>query len=69
MKERWQESGDILLENLSAYWKEKSLDKKRMPHPLLGKITVREMLYITVFYSRHHLTNIEQKINIFSADT
>lgn len=35
-------------------WKEEDLDKYNLPHPLLGKITVREMLYFTIYHVQHH---------------
>ena len=35
-------------------WDEASLDRYRLPHPLLGKLTVREMLYFTLFHLAHH---------------
>jgi hypothetical protein len=31
------------------------LDSYLLPHPLLGKLTVREMLYFTVYHTEHHL--------------
>lgn len=43
-----------------AKWDEKSLDKYLLPHPLLGKLTVREMLYFTCYHTEHHL-NLMQK--------
>ena len=33
-----------LLDAAIAGWKESALDRARLPHPLLGPITVREML-------------------------
>ena len=39
-------------------WNEKDLDKYRMPHPLLGKLTVREMLFFTIYHTYHHLKSI-----------
>lgn len=36
-------------------WKEKDLDKYLLPHPLLGKLTIREMLFFTIYHNRHHL--------------
>jgi DinB superfamily len=38
------------IENFS----EKELDILMLPHPLLGKITIREMLYVTLFHVEHH---------------
>lgn len=33
---------------------EKDLDTLVLPHPLLGKLTIREMLYFTVYHVGHH---------------
>jgi hypothetical protein len=42
-----------LTSQLNKY-SEKDLDKLLLPHPLLGKLTVREMLYFTIYHSEHH---------------
>ncbi|HLF44797.1 MAG TPA: DinB family protein [Chitinophagaceae bacterium] len=34
---------------------EEDLDKYILPHPLLGKITLREMLFFTIYHNEHHL--------------
>jgi len=34
---------------------EATLDKYILPHPLLGKLTLREMLFFTIHHNRHHL--------------
>lgn len=31
------------------------LDTFILPHPLLGKLTLREMLYFTIYHAEHHL--------------
>ncbi len=36
---------------------EKDLDHYILPHPLLGKLTLREMLYFTIFHVNHHWQN------------
>ncbi len=30
------------------------LDELMLPHPLLGKLTLREMLYFTAYHAQHH---------------
>lgn len=35
-------------------WSERALDRYRLPHPLLGNLTTREMLWFTVFHTAHH---------------
>ena len=36
-------------------WSERALERYRLPHPLLGKLTVREMLFFTLYHNAHHL--------------
>lgn len=36
-------------------WKEADLDRYVLPHPLLGKLTVRTMLLFTYYHMQHHL--------------
>ncbi len=35
-------------------WSEEDLDNYILPHPLLGKVTVREMMYFTAYHAHHH---------------
>jgi hypothetical protein len=35
-------------------WDEAALDRYRLPHPLLGKLTLREMLFFTLYHVGHH---------------
>lgn len=36
-------------------WKPKDMTVYLLPHPLLGKLTIREMLFFTVYHTEHHL--------------
>ncbi len=45
----------------ASRWDEKSLDKFTLPHPLLGKLTVREMLFFTMYHNLHHLNNVRRQ--------
>lgn len=36
-------------------WKEEHLTKYLIPHPLLGKMTFREMMFFTIYHTEHHL--------------
>lgn len=38
----------------TSKWSEEQLDEYIFPHPLLGKITIREMLYFTAYHADHH---------------
>lgn len=42
-------------------WTEEELDSYQVPHPLLGKLTVREVLYFTAYHNEHHLTALQQR--------
>jgi hypothetical protein len=39
--------------NINGY-SETQLDTFILPHPLLGKITIREMMYFTIYHAEHH---------------
>lgn len=39
--------------SLDAY-SEDELDQYILPHPLLGKLTLREMLFFTIYHVKHH---------------
>jgi hypothetical protein len=43
-------------------WPERALDARQLPHPLLGSLTVREMLLFTVYHNRHHLENVQRRL-------
>jgi hypothetical protein len=42
-----------LCKKVNAY-NEEQLDYYILPHPLLGKLTLREMLYFTIYHVEHH---------------
>lgn len=42
-------------------WSEWSLDHLVMPHPALGKLTAREMLFFTVYHNCHHVQNVARR--------
>jgi hypothetical protein len=41
-------------------WSDKDLDSMLLPHPLLGKLTMREMLYFTIYHAQHHQLIVER---------
>src|SRR6185369_6710340 len=52
------------LERAIEPWSETALDRYRMPHPLLGKLTVREMLFFTLYHNLHHIQNVARRTGI-----
>lgn len=43
--------------------KVEDLDRSVLPHPLLGKLTLREMVNFTIYHNLHHLQIINQTVN------
>ena len=44
-----------------ARWDEAALDRYQLPHPVLGLLTVREMLAFTVYHTAHHLRRVAER--------
>jgi hypothetical protein len=45
-------SGELV--SVAEKWEENDLDRYQLPHPLLGKPTIREMLYFTIYHNLRH---------------
>ncbi len=43
-------------------WKDEQLDHYIAPHPLLGKITLRELCYFTIYHTNHHLLICKERL-------
>jgi DinB family protein len=41
---------------------DQELDTLQIPHPLLGNITLREMLYNAIYHVKHHQAQIEENL-------
>lgn len=54
MLDRWTTIEHKLTKRIQK-WDDKKLDNYIVPHPLLGKILIREALFFTVFHTFHHL--------------
>ncbi len=51
-----------LTRNLNKF-SESELENIVLPHPLLGKLTMKEMMYFTIYHAEHHLTLTENNIS------
>lgn len=51
---KYQKMSERLMLKVSAM-EENELDHYLLPHPLLGKLTLREMLFFTIYHTYHHL--------------
>jgi len=51
--EQWSKAS-IELVLVSEKWNDNDLDGYVLPHPLIGKLTIREMLFFTIFHNLRH---------------
>ena len=58
---RWGRVNGRLCAGL-APWSERELDRIGMPHPLLGRLTTREMLFFTLYHDRHHIEAARRRL-------
>lgn len=45
-----------------GHFTEKDLDTIIAPHPLLGRVTLREMMYFTIYHVEHHQNTIKNQL-------
>ena len=57
---RWRRASDGLA-GAGERWSEKALDRHQAPHPLLGNMTVREILFFTLYHNAHHARRIAER--------
>lgn len=41
-------------------WKDKDLDTLLIPHPLMGKMTIREIIMWTAYHTEHHTNTLKE---------
>ena len=46
--------------NSLSSWNEKQLDNYILPHPVIGKLSIREMLYFTHLHTNHHFETVKK---------
>ena len=44
-------------------WEDSAMDKYNMPHPILGNLSIREMLLFSFFHLFHHTEKVEARLN------
>lgn len=49
------------LQHKTKRWKDKDLDTLILPHPLLGKMPVREMIMFMGYHTEHHTKILKEK--------
>jgi hypothetical protein len=49
--------------NVLPSWTEEELDGTNIVHPILGILTVREMLYFSLYHLYHHSSKLQMRLN------
>jgi uncharacterized damage-inducible protein DinB len=62
MLTRFSKAMQKFASSLDQNWKGPQPDLYIAPHPLLGKITLRELCYFTIHHTYHHLESIQKMI-------
>ena len=52
--------GGKLVGLIENKWTEEQLDTYRVNHPILGKLTMRELAYFTIYHNIHHMETIRK---------
>ena len=60
--DNWDRATAKFIKALIKNRSEKDLDSYLVKHPLLGRITLRELCYFTVFHTQHHLHSIKKPV-------
>ena len=61
--QRWEDSAASLQKAIHG-WTETSLDRYRLPHPWMGNLTVREMLFFTLYHNLHHIKMVYDRSSL-----
>lgn len=56
---KWQQKNESLAAGITG-WSEEDLDFYQLPHPLIGNLTVREMLLFTLYHNMHHVNDVSR---------
>ncbi|RLD26367.1 MAG: DinB family protein [Bacteroidetes bacterium] len=49
------------LQHKTKKWKDKDLDNLILPHPLMGKMPIRELLMWTAYHVEHHTNTLKEQ--------
>lgn len=63
LSQSFTKSMDKLIHSIEKKWTDPQLDQYIAPHPLLGKITLRELCYFTAYHTQHHLSIIKERLS------
>lgn len=63
--DEFKQANDALI-NYLINWTEEDLDKYTIPHPLMGLLTIWEMMLFTAYHTRHHLEIMEKRVALMA---
>ena len=63
LMQNWQQATSKFINVIKNKTSESKLDNYLVRHPLLGKITLRELCYFTIYHTEHHLNIINKMTN------
>jgi hypothetical protein len=61
LMKRFEQTATRYLNEIRYYWEEKTIDEYQFPHPILGNITARELMYFNIFHCWHHFNTMRQR--------
>jgi len=53
---------ETLSTTIQQQWADPQLDQYLATHPLLGKLTLRELAYFTIYHTEHHLNIVKERL-------
>lgn len=59
---KWEQKNESLAAGLAG-WSEADLDFYQLPHPLIGNLTMREMLLFTLYHNMHHVNDVSRLLD------
>jgi hypothetical protein len=63
----WNDSNNRLLDALRQ-WQDEDLDRYQLPHPAMERLTLREMLFFTLYHNTMHWHDIQEKCGQVSVE-
>ena len=60
---RWEMAVALYLNALQKNANSRTLNDYQVKHPILGKITLRELVYFTIYHTHHHLNIINKGVH------
>ncbi|HEY1013545.1 MAG TPA: DinB family protein, partial [Herpetosiphonaceae bacterium] len=55
----WRDQGGSLAAAIAG-WSESEADAHVLPHPVLGNLTIREMLRFAAYHNQHHVNDVRR---------